>query len=91
MNIELREVIRRILGDIVIHCETIHDGEVYNNIDNYKEALDEILDSLGAASMYADDYRYSADKCGSKAKEILKEVYQRISYFIQEEDDIEDE
>ena len=32
MNIEIREVIKRILGDIVVHCETYHDKEVYQNV-----------------------------------------------------------
>ena len=87
MNIEIREVIKRILGDIVVHCETYHDKEVYQNIDNYKEALVEVLDSLGACSLYAGDYRGSADRCGTKAKEILKNVYERIGYFIQEDEE----
>lgn len=91
MKVELRKVIRNILGDITVHCETYHDKEVLSNIDNYKEACDEILDSLGACSYYADDYRYSGQLCGIKAKEYLKEIYNRIGYFIQEEEDIEDE
>lgn len=85
IKIELRNLIKRILGNIVVHCETNHDKEVYENIDNYKEALDEILDSLGACSMYAGDYRHSANECGTKAKEILEDVYERIGYFIGEE------
>ena len=50
------------------------------------EGLDEVLDSLGACSLYAGDYRGSADECGTKAKEILKDVYERIGYFIQEDE-----
>lgn len=85
MKVNLREIISKILGNITVQCETYHDEEVLKNINNYKEALDEILDSLGACGMYAGDYRHSANVCGTKAKEILKDAYERISYFIEED------
>lgn len=88
MQIELRDLIRKILGNIVVHGETYHDEEVLKNIDYYKEALDEILDSLGACSFYTNDNRKSCFECGKKAKEILEDVYERIGYFIQKEDEV---
>lgn len=86
MQVELRELIRKMLGNIVVHGETYHDNEVLKNIDYYKDALDEILDSLGACSLYSDDNRKSCSECGRKAKEILEDVYERIGYFIQKEE-----
>ena len=81
MQVELRDLIRKILGNI---GETYHDKkEVLKNIDSYKEALDEILDSLGACSFYSDE-------CGRTAKKILEDVHERIGYFIQKEDEVEE-
>ena len=85
MKVELRKIISNLLGNITVHGETYHDEKVLENIDFYKETLDEILDSLGACSMYEGDIRYSCDECGKKAKEILKNAYARIGYFIEEE------
>ena len=87
MQIELRDLIRKILGNIVVHGETYHDEEVLKNIDYYKEALDEILDSIGACSFYSNDNRKSCSECGKKAIEILKDAYERIGCFIQEDDE----
>ena len=86
MQIELRDLIGKILGNIVVHGENYRDKEVLKNIDYYKEALDEILDSLGACSLYSDDSRKSCSECGKKAKEILEGVYERIGYFIQKDE-----
>lgn len=85
MKVELRQIIRDLLGDIYVNGETYHDTGVFGNIDFYKEALDEILDSLGACSMYEGDSRMSRDNCGRKAKEVLKNAYTKIGYFIGEE------
>lgn len=87
MIIEIRKLINKILGNVTIHCETLHDEEVYKNLDLYKEALDEICDSLVAVALYKGDHRGSADKCGTKAFEILKDVENRLFYVVNDNDD----
>ncbi len=78
MQIELKDLIEKILGNITICLETNHDNEVFKNLDNYEEVLDFIIQELIYAARERNRYEASAVSCGNKAYNILKNIKEWI-------------
>jgi hypothetical protein len=68
---EISEILKRLLGDINVYCETNHDDDVMKNLDAYSEALGAVLDRLSRCASWKGDYRGSANACGTKAQSII--------------------
>ena len=70
---EIEEILERLFGKIKPVGETNEDNKRYENIENYKKALNFIFSSLEKASLYADRKEYSMQKIGKECKEFLRD------------------
>lgn len=75
---EIEKIIYKLFGDIQPLCDTNYDEERFNNIANYEKALRYIVNELIECAKWKDDNRYSAEKIGNKANEILTETLDNI-------------
>ena len=71
MSVE--EILEKLLGKIEPVGETNEDNKRYENIENYKKALNFIFGRLEKASLYADRKEYSMQKIGKECKEFLRD------------------
>lgn len=83
MKISMKELLNKLLGDISVYCETNHDKDVYDNLDNYKNVVSYLIDELAKTSHWKDDYRGGADSCGTKAYDILKSIKEDIDDILE--------
>lgn len=77
---EIKEILERLLGKIEPVGETNEDNKRFENLDRYREVLNFIIDRLLICANYKNDNRYSVNKIGEEAFEILKDID-----FIQEQ------
>lgn len=71
MSIE--EILEKLLGNIEPVGETNEDDKRYENIENYKKALNFVFSRLEKASLYADRKEYSMQKIGKECNEFLRD------------------
>lgn len=69
---EVEEILERLFGNIQPVCDQTIDDQRYENLDVYSKIFDYIIEELIGSAKYKNDNRYSANKIGEKAYEILK-------------------
>lgn len=87
---EIKEILEKLFGQIYPYGSTEIDDERYNNLKNYEEALDFIIDKLVECASFNNDNRYSCNHIGSKAYEILnnkKDIIEECLRLNKEEDE----
>lgn len=71
---EIKEILERLLGKIEPVGETNEDNKRFENLDRYREVLNFIIDRLLICANYKNDNRYSVNRIGEEAFEILKDI-----------------
>ena len=72
------EIIYRMCGNITPRGESDHDGEVYDNLENYYNVLDYCLTRIKIVAEYKDSVEASMKSCGESAYEYLKQCKEYI-------------
>ncbi len=75
---EIDEILNKLLGDIMPVASEHIDNERYENIINWEEAFESIMWELIECAKWKNDNRYSANRIGEKAYEILKRATDTI-------------
>lgn len=70
---EIDEILIRLLGEIEPWGETNIDTLRFKNVENYKVALEFIINKLSRASKAKDRPEYSMQKIGKECFDILRE------------------
>lgn len=78
------EIVKRLCGEITPIGETNTDKENFENLFNYEAVLLFVTDKLRFCTEYKDDPRYSVNKIGKKAFDILKANYEYIKDIMEE-------
>lgn len=68
---EIEEILKRLFGRIEPWGETNEDNKRFENIENYKVALEFIINELSSASKFKDRPEYSMQKIGKECFNIL--------------------
>lgn len=68
---EIEEILEKLFGQIYPYGSTEIDEKRYNNLENYKKALNFIVDKLVECASFNNDNRFSCNNIGSKAYDIL--------------------
>jgi hypothetical protein len=82
---EIDEILEKLMGNIKPVCETNEDNIRFNRLETYKIALNYIVEELIECVKWKDDYRYSADRIGKEAFDILSSIFEDIEYYVREE------
>ncbi len=69
---EIEEILERLFGNIQPLCDQTQDDIRYENLDIYSKVFDFIIEELIESAKWKNDNRYSANRIGEKAFEILK-------------------
>lgn len=69
----ITDILKNLLGEIEPYGDTWIDEERYENIPNYKEALDFIINKLKASAKLKDRQEYSIQKIATECEDILNE------------------
>lgn len=73
IELEIDEILMRVLGEIEPWGETNIDTLRFKNVENYKVALEFIINKLSRASKFKDRREYSIQKIGKECFDILIE------------------
>ena len=83
-QIDVKELVDLMLGDITWHGESNHDNKVVERLDDYEELLNHVLDNFFDLVRVRHQHQYSANECGNKAYEILKDINRQIEEYLHE-------
>lgn len=83
MSVE--EIIKKLFGEIRPVGETNTDNERYNNLTNYEQVLILVTNELINCAEDKYDVRYSVNKIGERAFNILKNNCEYTEVMIKEE------
>lgn len=75
---EIDEIINKLFGDIMPLADQRIDDERYENLVNYETAFESMMWELIECAKWKNDNRYSANRIGEKAYEILNRVVDTI-------------
>lgn len=75
---DIPEILNRLLGDIMPVCSQSIDDKRYENIINYEQALESIVYDLIESAKYKNDNRYSANRIGDRAYNILETFVENV-------------
>ena len=78
------EIIKKLFGEIRPVGETNTDHERYNNLSNYEQVLILVTNELINCAEDKDDVRYSVNKIGKRAFNILKNNYEYAEDIVKE-------
>lgn len=78
------EIIKKLFGEIRPVGETNTDSERYNNLSNYEQVLILVTNELINCAEDKDDVRYSVNKIGKRAFNILKNNYEYTKDIVKE-------
>lgn len=78
------EIIKKLFGEIRPVGETNTDNERYNNLSNYEQVLILVTNELINCAEDKDDVRYSVNKIGKRAFNILKNNYEYTEDIVKE-------
>ena len=78
IELDYVEIIYRLCGNITPYGESNHDGEVYDNLENYYDVMDYCLDRIRNVAEYKDRVEASMKSCGKSAYEYLKQCKEYI-------------
>lgn len=81
---EIEEILNKLLGDIVPLADQTIDTERFENIENYENVLQFIMQSLYDCYNWKDDNRYSAQRIGKEVYRILKELQEDLDNILGE-------
>lgn len=82
---EIEEILEKLMGNIAPVCETNEDNSRFNNLEIYKNALNYIVEELIECAKWKGDHRYSADRIGKEAFDILSSAFEDIEYYVRGE------
>ena len=85
---EIEEIIRNLFGYINPVGETVEDNRRYEKLYNYRKAIDYIIEELVECARYKYDKRYSMQRIGKEAYDILDK---QLSYLKDVFEEINDE
>lgn len=80
-----KEIITKLFGKIEPVGETNADEERYNNLSSYDVLVAFLISELNESAKYKDDNRYSVNRIGEKAYEILRNQYEYLKDYMEEE------
>ena len=83
-QIDVKELVDLMLGNIEWHGESNHDSKVVERLDDYEKLLNHVLDNFFDLVKVRHQYQHSAKECGNKAYEILKDINKRIEEYLHE-------
>lgn len=76
---KIEEILNKLLGDVTPIADQTIDTDRLFNLDNYEDALWFIINSLFDCYDWKDDNRYSAQKIGIGAYQILRELQEELN------------
>ena len=79
-----KEIITKLLGKIEPMGETYEDNQRYDNLSSYDVILSFLISELAECIKYKDDNRYSVNRIGEKAYEILQNQYEYLKDYMEE-------
>lgn len=88
---EIEDIINKLCGDIQPLCDESIDNERYENMHLYGRLYDYLTDELIECAKWKNDNRYSANKIGDLAYNILKRNQEQIQDEIRIIDELEEE
>lgn len=75
---ELEEIIEKLFGEIQPLADEHYDNERYENLGNYERIFGYLVNELIECAKWKNDNRYSANRLGERAFNILKGNYEQI-------------
>ena len=75
---DIDDILNRLFGDIMPVADQTIDDKRYENIVNYEQALESVIWELIECAKWKNDNRYSANRIGERAYNILKTTVDTI-------------
>lgn len=75
---EIEEILEKLFGKIQPLCDQHYDDERYENLNNYERIFDYLVNELIECAKWKNDNRYSANRIGERAFNILERNYEQI-------------
>ena len=76
------EIVVKILGNINPIGESNYDEKCYENLLNYHDLLDNLIDEIGQLVSEKNSFEGSRQKIGKKSMEILKDIKDCIDDYL---------
>lgn len=80
----MREIVDRLIGPTDVWCETNHDNQALDNMEELEQLLYHLVDKVIDNYKYRDRYEASAQALAKQAERILKEIWYMTNDYMQE-------
>lgn len=80
----MRDIVDRLIGPTDVWCETNHDNQALDNMEELEQLLYHLIDKVIDNCRYKDRYEASAQALAKQAERILKEIWNMTNDYVQE-------
>lgn len=80
----MKEIVDRLIGPTDVWCETNHDNQALDNMEELEQLLYHLIDKVIDNYKYKDRHEASAQALAKQAERILKEIWYMTNDYVQE-------